>query len=169
MGLTFVGRLECAMIIAVMVTRGSWNAVRPKPWRSAMQRVSVARQPAVALILSGLLVIGFTFAESKLATAAGLSGGSVTGSKPPISGSGPGVPKGGRGNSIPGKQAGGGGGASGVPSRENDASCPRKSSLDFGRARQKELNRSISEPLQGDPTRLARLPTDRHKALSLAR
>ena len=96
-----------------------------------MQRVSVARQPAVALILSGILVIGFTFAESKLATAAGLSGGSETGSKPPISGSGPGVPKVGRGNSIPGKQAGGGDSRSGVPSRGERRFMPKEIILGF--------------------------------------
>jgi subtilisin family serine protease len=92
-----------------------------------MQRIAIVRQPAFALMLFGFLVIGFAFAEPKFATAAGLIGGSETGSKPPISGSG----LGGRGNSIPGKQAGAGGSGSGVPSRKERRFMPKEIILGF--------------------------------------
>ena len=134
-----------------------------------MQRISIVRQPAFALMLFGFFVIGFAFAEPKFATAAGSAGGSETGSKPPISSSGPGVAKGGHGNPIPRKQAGAGRSGSGVPSRRERRFMPKGNHPWISAEHNRGINRSISEPLQGDTTRLARLSTDRHKALSLAR
>ena len=77
------------------------------------------------------LLIGFTFAEPKFATAAGPTGSSETGSKPPVSGSGSGVAKGGHSNSIPGKQADAGRSGGGVPSRGERRFVPKEVILGF--------------------------------------
>ena len=118
-----------------------------------MRRNSNVRQRAVALMLSCLFITAFTIGEWKVADAAEsanteFSGKTATlhpsakvpkpvlvatstGTKRPLSGSGIGVPTGGRGNSMPGKQAGGGGGASGVPPRRERRFMPKEIILGF--------------------------------------
>ena len=120
-----------------------------------MRSNSIVQQRAVALMLSCFFITAFTIGELKVAAAAEsanteFSGkmatphapakgakrnlaGTNAGSKRPISGSGLGVPAGGRGDSISGTQAGAGGssGASGVPPRRERRFMPKEIILGF--------------------------------------